>query len=454
MANNMPNGDNNMSSDQMQQIYLGTLPGRKREQPIFTCKAHVFHIDPMTKRSWVSASSTAVPVSFFYDSSRALYRIISVEGTKAVINSTLTPGMNFTKTSQKFGQWSDVRANTVYGLGFPSEAELNKFFEQFQEIKEAVSRCTTNKQHQHQGNMVQTNAGPIPPPSVMASPLLQRSQILQGLQTQNALMSAAAQLNQHNQQQQQQNNGINGGGDLQGDCSLGLSDANANSLMKMGSPLLTKCPGGLPLPQNCIDSPKHGATLGRQDKSPEINLKYENERLRLALAQSSMNAKKWEVELSTLKSNNSRLTAALQESTANVEEWKRQLQAYKEENQRLKQRALEAEAAKGDSDAAAEIRKELAILREKVEYYTQALKAKEEEIRVLKESTKEFNNNDSVKENDILRATLRQVQDQLEAAMGTQESQKKVLEALNNQLAEKIDELAGIHRELNTVLQN
>ena len=34
--------------------------------------------------------------------------------------------MTFTKTSQKFGQWSDVRANTVYGLGFSSEAELNK----------------------------------------------------------------------------------------------------------------------------------------------------------------------------------------------------------------------------------------------------------------------------------------------------------------------------------------
>ena len=34
--------------------------------------------------------------------------------------------MTFTKTSQKFGQWSDVRANTVYGLGFGSENELNK----------------------------------------------------------------------------------------------------------------------------------------------------------------------------------------------------------------------------------------------------------------------------------------------------------------------------------------
>jgi len=46
------------------------------------CKAHVFHIDPKTKRSWIPASTTAVNVSFFYDSTRSLYRIISVEGAK------------------------------------------------------------------------------------------------------------------------------------------------------------------------------------------------------------------------------------------------------------------------------------------------------------------------------------------------------------------------------------
>lgn len=51
---------------------------------------------------------------------------LSLSIPQAVINSTITPNMTFTKTSQKFGQWSDVRANTVYGLGFPSEAELNK----------------------------------------------------------------------------------------------------------------------------------------------------------------------------------------------------------------------------------------------------------------------------------------------------------------------------------------
>ncbi|CAH2058342.1 unnamed protein product, partial [Iphiclides podalirius] len=139
------------------------------EQPIFTCKAHVFHIDPKTKRSWMSASSAAVSVSFFYDSSRNLYRIISVEGTKAVINSTITANMTFTKTSQKFGQWSDVRANTVYGLGFASEAELGKFIEKFQEVKEAIQaqQCGAGKPPPNGSSGAAT-----PVASATASPLL------------------------------------------------------------------------------------------------------------------------------------------------------------------------------------------------------------------------------------------------------------------------------------------
>lgn len=45
---------------------------------------------------------------------------------QALINSTITANMNFTKTSPKFGQWSDHRANTVYGLGFSSERDLQQ----------------------------------------------------------------------------------------------------------------------------------------------------------------------------------------------------------------------------------------------------------------------------------------------------------------------------------------
>lgn len=53
-----------------------------REQPIFSARAHVFQIDPTTKRNWIPASKHAVTVSFFYDANRNVYRIISVGGTK------------------------------------------------------------------------------------------------------------------------------------------------------------------------------------------------------------------------------------------------------------------------------------------------------------------------------------------------------------------------------------
>ncbi|XP_011947448.1 PREDICTED: homer protein homolog 2 isoform X1 [Cercocebus atys] len=108
------------------------------EQPIFTTRAHVFQIDPNTKKNWMPASKQAVTVSYFYDVTRNSYRIISVDGAKVIINSTITPNMTFTKTSQKFGQWADSRANTVFGLGFSSEQQLTKFAEKFQEVKEAA----------------------------------------------------------------------------------------------------------------------------------------------------------------------------------------------------------------------------------------------------------------------------------------------------------------------------
>ncbi|XP_036974075.1 homer protein homolog 1-like isoform X2 [Acanthopagrus latus] len=108
------------------------------EQPIFSTRAHVFQIDPSTKKNWVPTSKHAVTVSYFFDSTRNVYRIISLDGSKAIINSTITPNMTFTKTSQKFGQWADSRANTVYGLGFSSESHLAKFAEKFAEFKEAA----------------------------------------------------------------------------------------------------------------------------------------------------------------------------------------------------------------------------------------------------------------------------------------------------------------------------
>ncbi|XP_012385939.1 homer protein homolog 2 isoform X1 [Dasypus novemcinctus] len=130
------------------------------EQPIFTTRAHVFQIDPSTKKNWVPASKQAVTVSYFYDVTRNSYRIISVDGAKVIINSTITPNMTFTKTSQKFGQWADSRANTVFGLGFSSEQQLTKFAEKFQEVKEAarIARDKTQEKIETSSNHSQASS--------------------------------------------------------------------------------------------------------------------------------------------------------------------------------------------------------------------------------------------------------------------------------------------------------
>uniref|UniRef100_A0A8C7WWI7 Homer scaffold protein 3 n=1 Tax=Oryzias sinensis TaxID=183150 RepID=A0A8C7WWI7_9TELE len=130
------------------------------EQPIFSTRAHVFQIDPATKRNWIPASKHAVTVSFFYDANRNVYRIISVGGTKAIINCTLTPSMTFTKTSQKFGQWADSRANTVYGLGFATEQQLHQFSEKFKEVKDVARLAREKSQDKDLANSALTIAAP------------------------------------------------------------------------------------------------------------------------------------------------------------------------------------------------------------------------------------------------------------------------------------------------------
>uniref|UniRef100_A0A671RCT5 WH1 domain-containing protein n=1 Tax=Sinocyclocheilus anshuiensis TaxID=1608454 RepID=A0A671RCT5_9TELE len=136
-----------------------------QEQPIFSTRAHVFQIDPATKRNWIPASKHAVTVSFFYDANRHAYRIISVGGTKAIINSTISHNMTFTKTSQKFGQWADSRANTVYGLGFATEQQLHQFAERFKEVREAARLAREKSQDKMElSNAALSIAAPQSPP--------------------------------------------------------------------------------------------------------------------------------------------------------------------------------------------------------------------------------------------------------------------------------------------------
>lgn len=397
-----PNWLSNYGAEYGNQLGVGGFGGNvggghHGEQPIFSTKAHVFQIDPETKKNWLPASKVAVSVSYYYDSTRNTYRIISVDGSKAIINSTITPSMTFTKTSQKFGQWSDPRANTVYGLGFTSEGDLSKFIEKFKEIKELTRRSVTKPATEINGG-VDGQGSPQPVPARPA--LHQRTSSLSSIQT------------------------------------------DSTNLRER---------------RNSFTQGSNGVT----SNPTEAQLKYENDRLKLALAQSSANAKKWEVELTTLKNNNARLTAALQESTANVEEWKKQLATYKEENARLRKKASEKDQDGGIVAANTQaLQQEVRALNEETARLQHENQSQRQEIdRLTQEldgvgikesqlSTLQVRIQNLEEENHSLSIRIQDVQRQLQEAGSGRDSESREILALQEALGAKITDMYEIHEQI------
>ncbi|XP_074863017.1 homer protein homolog 2 isoform X2 [Carettochelys insculpta] len=314
------------------------------EQPIFTTRAHVFQIDPSTKKNWVPASKQAVTVSYFYDSTRNSYRIISVDGAKVIINSTITPNMTFTKTSQKFGQWADSRANTVFGLGFSSEQQLTK------------------------------ESGRETP------------------------------------------------------CSTRTSSVNGTDDEKAS----------------------HGG-------SADAHLKSENDKLKIALAQSSSNVKKWETELQTLRESNARLTSALQESAASVEHWKKQFSECKEENDQLRNKIEELEEQCNEINKERERNAQLSRRLQELESELQDKEQELEELRKQGEILPQLMSEcDSVsqklqaaeKKNRDLEEKVRTLRTDVEESKQRQNNLKTELKNFLDVLDGKIDELHDFRQGL------
>lgn len=272
--------------------------------PYFSLRAHVFEID-QTKKGWKPCSSQAVPVSMYHDATHDLHRVVSVDGTKALINSAISSSaMAFTKTSQKFGQWRDPRAKTVYGLGFASEADLDAFAAKFKEaLSEYEKRKERRRRDKEQGQEQEAAASADGPRSDGSS---------------TSASSAS-----HNTSSSSPSTST----------SSTVTTPNISTASVAPSSAASRGPA---------TASAHAATPAPAAEPPN-ELVYENERLKKALAASSANAKQWEAELQTLKNNNARLTSALQESAGNVDEWKKQLAAWKEESQKWKRRAQELE---------------------------------------------------------------------------------------------------------------
>jgi len=396
-----------------------------KEQPIFTTKAHVFQIDPDTKKNWIPASKSAVSVSYYYDTTRNTYRIISVDGSKAIVNSTITPGMTFTKTSQKFGQWSDPRANTVYGLGFSSEQDLQKFIEKFKEVKE-MTRQAVNQ------------TPPIPPSTNQNS----ASQVNGNEESQSPSSSKHANSSQPRQFLHHRSSSLSA---MQGTTDTSKQDVNLKER------------------RNSFNTPN--SPNNSSNNAAESQLKYENDRLKLALAQSSTNAKKWEVELQTLKNNNARLTAALQESTTNVEEWKKQLAAYKEESAKMKKKIVELEKRQSGSEQVAALQTELQQLTERLERVQLDNQDKQDEINQLSLRLSELSARETQsstlqnrckkleEENDHLRLKVEDLQRQLSERNMSHDQESSELLRLEDQLGNKVTELYEIHEQIISLIR-
>ncbi|CAI5792828.1 homolog 2 isoform X1 [Podarcis lilfordi] len=301
------------------------------EQPIFTTRAHVFQIDHTTKKNWVPASKQAVTVSYFYDSTRNSYRIISVDGTK--------------------------------------------FAEKFQEVKEAarLARDRSQEKTETSSNHSQESGRETP-------------------------------------------------------CSTRASSVNGTDDEKAS----------------------HGGPSDAQ-------LKTENDKLKLALAQSSSNVKKWETELHSLRESNARLTSALQESAASIEHWKKQFSICKDENDQLRSKIDELEEQCNEIDKERERNAQLSRRLQELETELQDKELEIEDLRKQGEIIPELMTECETvseklqaaeKRNKDLEEKVRALRTEVEESKHRQNNLKTELQTFLDVLDGKIDELHDFRQGL------
>eukprot|EP00730_Choanoeca_flexa_P000273 TRINITY_DN10125_c0_g1_i1.p1 TRINITY_DN10125_c0_g1~~TRINITY_DN10125_c0_g1_i1.p1 ORF type:complete len:345 (+),score=65.99 TRINITY_DN10125_c0_g1_i1:1474-2508(+) len=111
------------------------------ETRLLKTTSQIFKIDPATKSSWLTISKGWCPLHVYHDTEKKFSRIVAMEGDNTVLNSMLENGTVLTRTSPKFGQWREARTKTVYGLGFKTEDDFEKFATAFDQ---AIQTCTDN----------------------------------------------------------------------------------------------------------------------------------------------------------------------------------------------------------------------------------------------------------------------------------------------------------------------
>lgn len=448
---------------------------------LYSSKAHVFQIDPpfdtTEKRTWVPKGEHAISISFVASiisqnsSNEPVRRELKIIGTddngETVLDAVILAKTTFIKRTVKFGQWED-HTHIVYGLGFNSENELTEFAETFQQLQRDILSPPSRPQPQHQ-QVHPMSAGDLQSQMMSQNDRAARTQQVNNnnnqsetngrhlagsannnnnLQQQysNTLAHPGHQHQQMKRQQQQQqqqpfmgsngNTSVNNGnsGDIsasgysRSQSMLGLQakaiNNNNNNSVGNDASFARK-----PSPDN------DNSLMSHPDWPSREQLRYENERLKQALEESSKNSGIWHNELLNLRTNNVKLTQALQESKAHVEEWERELLNLRDENKELKMQIMAAESGNNqDTDN----QKSLLKYKTYINEVQCQLKKKENEIDELQKHMQELE----------LRANGSAQNGQTDESQNAiNANQKKKLDIINAKLEAKVNELSRVQKD-------
>lgn len=394
---------------------------------LYSTRAHVFQVNPETRDSWLQKGDHAVPISInTSDLPRELKLIGTDDDNNEILNATLTPKTQFTKRAQKFGQLQD-RDGNVHGLGFNSEADLADFVEAFQKLQYETAERLPPRPNQFSSN---TLAHP-------GHQMRQRQQLQMQMHMQQ----------QQQQPQQPQQQLANNNGMTLNNISSNISNGSSNYGSGSNESAVTayhrsQSMFGL----QTTNTKELSASNHDDDHSPvhqNEQLKYEIERLKLALEQSSKHRVMWENELLKVRTNNVKLTQALQESKAHVEEWEIELTNLREENKELKLRLSAYENSANDQEKLNDHTK-IQEYKSYVDEMQEELRRKETEIEDLQRSMEEleFKSNHQQQNGRHL--------DDSQNAITT--VHRKNMEIINAKLAVKIKEMTDVQKEFSQLV--
>lgn len=340
---------------------MNKLSSGEYEITTYNSSAHVFEIHPETKSSWLPKGNSTIPIAIVVsvkreeaDSKDKVVKLVAVDQGNVVLESVILPRTVFTQRSEKFGQWTDLQTGAVYGLGFSSDGGIEDFMTAF---KHAQTTHVNNKD------------GPLNPARpATAQPQVYSQQVEDETRSNTSHRShgeihphynsstishSTNRMNNQHQienRQSQYDQSFNSASNVNGNLT---KPTTSHSRTNGGTaPVLSKTsPISLTEQTRKLSLETDSPTVDKSDlQTVTEQLRYENERLKAALEETSKNAGTWEAELTALRTNNIKLTQALQESRSHVKEWERELVTLRNENKELANQVNEQNQNRNGND--------------------------------------------------------------------------------------------------------